>query len=87
MDIVDNLDGEMTSESEGLEVNGDRKISAITAISAISEGKYLQNQIRNDGILKANAKHWYIMPDFKSIMSSKKNIFKFLFNLFLLSQR
>ena len=48
---------------------------------------YLQNEFRKFGILEANAKHWRMMPDFKTMFSSKKDIFMFLFNLFLLGLR
>ena len=39
--------------------------------------KYLQDEIRNCGILEANVKHWRTMPDFKSMFSSNKDIFMF----------
>ena len=48
---------------------------------------YLQNEFRKFGILEANEKHWRMMPDFKTMFSSKKDIFMFLFNLFLLGLR
>lgn len=52
-----------------------------------NSSKYLQDEIRNCGILEANVKNWRTMPDFKTMFSSKKDILMFLFNLFLLGLR
>ena len=77
MEISSNLEDAIPSESKDKDqVNGND-----------NSLKYLQDEIRNCGILEANAKHWRTMPDFKTMFSSKKDIFMFLFNLFLLGLR
>ena len=77
MEISSNLEEAIPSESKDQDqANENDNLS-----------KYLQDEIRNCGILEANAKHWRTMPDFKTMFSSKKDIFMFLFNLFLLGLR
>ena len=77
MEISSNLEEAIPSESKDQDQVNENDNSA----------KYLQDEIRKCGIVEANAKHWRAMPDFKTMFSSKKDIFMFLFNLFLLGLR
>jgi len=77
MEISNNLEEAIPSESKDQDQINEKDNSL----------KYLQDEIRICGILEANAKHWRTMPDFKTMFSSKKDIFMFLFNLFLLGLR
>ena len=77
MEISSNLEEASLSESKDQDQINENDNSS----------KYLQDEIRNCGILEANVKHWRKMPDFKTMFSSKKDIFMFLFNLFLLVLR
>ena len=77
MEISNNLEEAIPSESKDQDQINENDNS----------WKYLQDDIRKFGILEANAKHWLKMPDFKTMFSSKKDIFMFLFNLFLLGLR
>ena len=84
MEISSNLEEAIPSESKDQDQINENDNSAMYLQD---HSLYLQDQIRKFGILEANAKHWLTMPDFKILFSSKKEIFMFLFNLFLLGLR